>query len=228
MPRSHGRRCYASRCERRNIVHIESRFDRSDPAGGSRAKGGAVGKRRRPRPENRETLIPTFDPAELAKKLEGGRRDSERPTPRARATEPPPVSGEGEIDYSRAMYGRYLASDFAGALELAERIREKEPEHALASLVAERCRAVMEEERAANAHDSDEPQPLLTSSILRVSKSLNDLKSLQLDPASAFVLLHVDGVSDAETIADLTGIPRDKAISHLQALLDVGAVKIVG
>src|SRR4051812_8126341 len=114
--------------------------------------------------KERSTLIPAFDPAELARELE---TEGDRPT------RPPPfdpaayarivdehmnvaidpqdaartltavsiASGAGEGGdeslpvLGRAMYGCYLQSDFPGALVLAERLLEQEPDHALAKLV---------------------------------------------------------------------------------------------
>lgn len=229
------------------------------------------------KPRERRTLIPTFDPEELAKEIEEESNRATTPppfdpasyarivdehvsvaaaehrdTPRTMAvaaaaaasaaqradtpkmgselsdTPPAPanVSGgapeqtldlENTETVGREMYGCYLASDFPEALVLAERVLEREPEHALAQLVLEKCR-----ERLQPA-----ARTLSPSSVLRLKMNELERHAGHIDPTSSFVLGHVDGISDAATVAALTGLPDAEALSRLHALLDLGVLEVV-
>ncbi len=211
-----------------------------------RKRGARPSKGEDPRPTPRrekQTLIPAFDPQDLARELEqasatptitppfdpssyariveehvsvaGGVRDTPRTLTAATPTNLDAMAESTEV-IGRAMYGCYLASDFPEALVLAERVLERQPEHALAQLVADRCRAVL----------SEEP-PIAPSSVLRLKTSPEELRAMGLDALSEFVLGHVDGVLDAATVADLAGIPRNEALGRLHALLDLGVLEVV-
>jgi hypothetical protein len=119
----------------------------------------------------------------------------------------------------REMYGAYLASDFPAALVLAERVLAKEPAHAFAQLVATQCR-----ERLGSRVVS---QTLRPSSVLRLKFAELERQSRHIDARSSFVLGHIDGVSDAATVAALTGLPNSEALNRLHALLDLGVLEVV-
>lgn len=118
----------------------------------------------------------------------------------------------------REMYGCYLASDFPEALVLAERVLQMQPEHALAQVVAERCR-----DRLKSIGPRFNP-----SSVLRLKIAELERHSGRIDATSSFVLGHIDGVSDAATVAALTGLPGNEALARLHALLDLGVLEVVG
>jgi hypothetical protein len=118
----------------------------------------------------------------------------------------------------RSMYGSYLESDYPRALGIAERLLEADPDHKLAELVAARCRA-----RLARSDDA----PLHPSSVLRLKAMPNVALGMAIEPVAAFVLEHLDGVIDAATVAELTGLPRDEALERLHELLDLGLVEVV-
>ncbi|MBX3191853.1 MAG: hypothetical protein KF819_32985 [Labilithrix sp.] len=206
----------------------------------------------------RQTLIPAFDPSALAKEIESAEVNPTIPppfdpvsyarivdahvsvalrdTPRTLAAaakaaplddDPSAFAGDGpesdrdpELEsMGRAMYGSYLASDFPEALVLAERLLEREPGHALAQAVLQGCRERL---------GSGVAPRISPSSVVRVKTSPEELAGLVLDATSSFVLGHVDGVSDAATIAVLSGIPRAEAMDRLHALLDLDVVELVG
>ena len=225
------------------------------------------------KPRERRTLIPAFDPEQLAKEIEreaeratipppfdpssyariveehvsvaGGVRDTPRTMAAAAAAaakaaeiapvdEPatttaptppaPPVSAtEDTVDVDdtetigREMYGSYLASDFPEALVLAERVLERQPDHALAQLVAERCRERLGPGR----------RTLSPSSVLRLKFAALERQAKHIDAKSSFVLGHIDGVSDAATVAALTGLPGAEALDRLHALVDLGVLEVV-
>jgi hypothetical protein len=200
----------------------------------------------RPTPRReRATVIPAFDPQDLAREIEQQSTTPtitppfdptsyarivdehmnvaiSRETPRTMtAATPANAMPEDAIVEStetigRAMYGSYLQSDFPEALVLAERVLEKEPDHALAQLVRDRCRAMLSDQRTVRP-----------SSVLRLKSSIEELHALELDDRSEAVLGQVDGITDAETIADLAGIPRAEALGRLHALLDLGVLELV-
>lgn len=206
----------------------------------------------------RQTLIPTFDPEDLAKAIEqestritaappfdvsAYARIVEQGVPFAREAAPSvPAEAEPEtmsaptapapravmrpgVDeddapdpeaLGREMYASYLASDFPEALVLAGRVLDAKPDHALARLVIDRCRERIEGAGA-----------LSPSSVLRLRPAELERQAAQLDVTSSFVLGHVDGTTDAGTIAALTGLPPPEALDRLHALLDLGVVELV-
>jgi hypothetical protein len=220
----------------------------------------------------KRTLVPAFDPQELARTIEAeSKKDTVAPPfdpssyarvveesvkaaapehdtpgtlaaapaapavdeelePEERLTIPTPpedpresVATDDTIDLDdpetvgREMYGCYLASDFPEALVLAERVLEMDPDHGLAKLVAERCR----ERLQPNA------TTLNPSSVLRLRIAELERQSKHIDARTSMVLGHIDGVSDAATVAALTGLPDAEALARLHALLDLGVLEVV-
>jgi hypothetical protein len=140
----------------------------------------------------------------------------------------PPVRLQGTADdatidlddpetVGREMYGCYLASDFPSALVLAERVLGCAPDHALAKLVADRCRERLYPNR----------RTLSPSSVLRLKAGELARHAGRIDAASSVVLGHVDGVSTASTVVALTGLPAPEALNRLNALLDLGVLEVV-
>lgn len=122
----------------------------------------------------------------------------------------------------RAMYGSYLQSNYPEAMVLAERVLEREPDHALAKLVFEGCRARL-------GSVSEVPR-LVPSSVVRLKRPAHELAELaevEADATSQIVLGHVDGVADVAMLADLAGIPRPAALERLHALLELGMLEVV-
>ncbi len=201
---------------------------------------------------NRTTIAPPFDPASYARIVEkhigvaGEPCDTPRsmaaaaaiaaaaaqvaanddepgtltaptpPAPRVEGTDAT-VDAETAETIGREMYGCYLASDFPEALVLAERVLAHEPDHALAQLVAERCRERLQPSARA----------LSPSSVLRLKLGELERHASQIDPTSSFVLGHIDGGSDAATVAALTGLPGAEALDRLHALVDLGVLEVV-
>ena len=187
---------------------------------------------------DRPTITPQFDPSSYARMVDEhveGTADA-RDTPRTMTAAAPALPGvpgdatanETTTTIGRAMYGSYLSSDYPEALVLAERVLEREPEHALALLVVEGCR----ERLGANPSSSD-PARLLPSSVVRLKRQpfdlveLVELGDLRSDPTSQAVLGHVDGVADITMVAALAGIPRPEALHRLHALLELGLLEVV-
>jgi hypothetical protein len=200
---------------------------------------------------NRTTISPPFDPSSYARIVEehvstaGESRDTPRtmaaaaaaagvesthdsprtvteitpvapPATAANASDPT-LDAENAETIGREMYGCYLASDFPEALVLAERVLEREPDHALAQLVLKQCKERLE----------PSARTLSPSSVLRLKFAELERQSRHIDPTSSFVLGHIDGISDAATVAALTGLPGGEALSRLHALLDLGVLEVV-
>lgn len=198
---------------------------------------------------NRTTIAPPFDPASYARIVEehvsvaGGQRDTPRTmaaaaaaanaavlAPAAERTTGVPTAPAPDVSATddtldvettetigREMYGCYLASDFPEALVLAERVLAEQPDHALAQLVAEKCRERLQPSR----------RTLSPSSVLRLKLAELERHARHIDARSSFVLGHVDGISDAATVAALTGLPGAEALDRLHALVDLGVLEVV-
>lgn len=194
----------------------------------------------------RTTIAPPFDPASYARIVEehitlaGGPRDTPRtmaaaaeaaeakaarnPLALSRTTAPAPNSSGADrmLDVEtvetigREMYGCYLASDFPSALVLAERVLKEQPDHALAQVVAEKCRERLQPSSRA----------LSPSSVLRLKFAELERQARHIDVKSSVVLGHVDGVSDVATVAALTGLGTE-ALDRLHALVDLGVLEVV-
>jgi hypothetical protein len=197
-------------------------------------------RRKKPEPSGergRRTLIPAFEPpghsSAYARIVEEGSLEPksgrlleesgfEPVDPADSEALDATVDAVADIDLEtvgREMYGSYLASDFPAALILAERVLAKEPSHAFAQLVASQCR-----ERLGSRPVS---QTLRPSSVLRLKFAELERQSRHLDARTSFVLGHIDGVSDAATVAALTGLPSNEALNRLHALLDLGVLEVV-
>lgn len=178
----------------------------------------------------RPTVAPPFDASSYARILDNhvegdGRDDPRTITAVTPLSTPPPgapsdsTANEATATIGRAMYGSYLSSDYPSALVLAERVLEREPEHALAQLVIEGCR-----ERLGNGSDG---QRLSPSSVVRLKRPFEIVELVEPDPTSQLVINHIDGVIDVTMLAELAGIPRPEAMDRLHALLELGVVEVV-
>ena len=194
---------------------------------------------------DRPTITPPYDPSSYARIVDnhvegsGARSADGHDTPRTITAATPSALGgpggmggvgglaESAIDseatgtIGRAMYGSYLQSDYPEALVLAERVLEREPDHALARLVAQGCLEKLGE--------PEEPARLAASSVVRLKRPAHEIAGFvdRSDTTSQFVLGHVDGVADVAMLAELSGIPRHETLDRLHALLDLGLLEVV-
>lgn len=178
---------------------------------------------------SRPTHAPPFDPKAYARIVDDTivaatteqplPRVTGRDTPKSVAAAPPIlIEASSEVDtLARAMYASYLESNFPEALVLAEHVVEKQPDHALAHAVVTRCKVVL---------GDFEPARLDPSSVVRLKPGI-EADTLGVDARSLIVLAHVDGVIDAATVAQLSGLSRIEALEHLHALLDEGILEVV-
>lgn len=62
------------------------------------------------------------------------------------------------------------------------------------------------------------------SAIPKLTRSVNSLTSLPIDPRSAFVATQIDGQTTVENILDLGTMPRSEALAALVRLVKLGVV----
>ena len=182
---------------------------------------------------DRPTVTPPYDASSYARIVDEhvGSGDG-RDTPRTITAAKPALTGDADDENAiesqststigRAMYGNYLQSNYPEAMVLAERVLEQEPDHALAKLVFEGCRARL-------GPPSEAPR-LVPSSVVRLKRpayEVTEIAQLESDVTSQIVLEHVDGVSDVAMLAELAGIPRPEALDRLHALLELGMLEVV-
>jgi len=183
--------------------------------------------------EERPTLVPKFNPEELAREAEAKERaaeaagEEERPTvvpkfnPEDLAREAErnqrasqPASDEPAIDEARRLLAQGQAEQ---ALLRLARVLEVLPQHAEANALSDQCRVALEREclAAVGSH----------SAILALAVAPAELQQYALDPLSGFLLSLVDGSTDVETVLDLSGRPRLLALQHLRSLVERGILR---
>jgi hypothetical protein len=64
------------------------------------------------------------------------------------------------------------------------------------------------------------------SAMLVAAVSAEELKQFTLDSVSGFLLSAMDGATDVETILDISGLPRLRALRHVRSLLERGIVVV--
>lgn len=182
---------------------------------------------------DRPTSPPPYEASCYARIIDSHVDDSNRFASEARtvmAVEPAghDVDDEHAIDtqtsgtLGRAMYGSYLQSDYPAALALAERVLDSEPDHALAQLVVEGCRA-----RLGSASSAPRLAPSSVVRLRRPASEVSEIAQLDADLTSQVVIGHVDGVANVAMLAELAGIPRPEALDRLHALLDLGVLEVI-
>lgn len=220
---AHERRCSLNRlAAERRLIQIRGRMRKGD-------------RDRRPRPKRppraeKCTVVPPFDPDAYARIVDATVIETAanaplapvvaRDTPKTMTAAAPvmTITEGSEVEtLARAMYASYLESNFPEALVLAEHVVDKQPDHALAHAVVNRCKAVL---------GDDEEERLQPSSVVR-RKPGREAASLGVDARSLVVLAHIDGVIDAATVAQLAGMTRVETLEHLHALLDDGILEVV-
>jgi hypothetical protein len=142
------------------------------------------------------------DPLELV----GVRAQSVRPGP-------PPKATMIEVR------DRFDVGDFSGALTLAAKILEDEPEHVDALLYAEHCRDVLKQMYISNLGG--------LRRVPQIAVSPEQLRWLALDHRAGFLLSQLDGRSTFEELLDVCGMPPFEAIRLLVQLLQQNVIRVV-
>jgi len=151
--------------------------------------------------DDRPTVLPPFDANAFA-------RDSEL---KLQALASP--TGETTTDEARRLLRDGFAED---ALFLVARVLEVMPLDAEAAALSGECRAALERECWSVIGSP--------TTILHVAVTPEKLKGFGLDHASGFLVSRVDGLTDVETLLDISGLPRLLALRHLRGLVSRGIV----
>jgi hypothetical protein len=156
----------------------------------------------------RTTLVPPYDPEVYAQERM-----------KAAAADEADISG---IRSTRGQLGTlrdFMAKDdFEVALALAVRLRADRPEDIELDYYIEDCTLALVDRYQARLGALDRIP------ILKVKR--NQLTSHQLDPFSAFLLSHMDGVINLEAMLDISGSGRLETLRHLVKLLDGKIIEV--
>lgn len=111
---------------------------------------------------------------------------------------------------AQEMNDRVSLGDYTGALEIAERLLEIDPDDEPVRVCAESCRGILKQMYTTRVG------PLDRVPIVMVAR--DQLRWLSIDHRAGFVLSLVDGVSSLEMILDVSGMPELDALRILSEL----------
>lgn len=131
------------------------------------------------------------------------------PPPHSERVEPPSRRQRGPSAVE--MEDRFSIGDFAGAMEIAEALLARDPEHEEANECLERSRL------AIHSSFTSRLGPLDRVPLVAIPRE--QLRWLTIDHRAGFILSHVDGVSNLEEIIDISGMPELDALRILAELL---------
>lgn len=109
------------------------------------------------------------------------------------------------------MEDRFSVGDFAGAMEIAEELLARDPEHEEAKECVERGRTALRELYTGRLGPLDRV-PL-------VAVTRDQMRWLTIDHRAGFILSHVDGISNLEEIVDISGMAELDALRILSELV---------
>jgi hypothetical protein len=211
---------------------------------------------RRPRPKrapraDKRTVVPPFDPLDLARAIEGAANRSTLAPPfdpnayarivdatvvETAANAPlPPVTARDTPKTMSAAQPIFITEasevDTLARAMYASYLESNFPEAlVLAEHVVEKqpdhalAHAVVTRCKAVLGDDTQ--RRLEPSSVVRLKPGV-EADVTGVDARSLVVLAHVDGVIDAATVAELAGMSRVETLEHLHALLDEGIQELV-
>lgn len=116
----------------------------------------------------------------------------------------------------REMADRVSLGDYSGALEIAEKILETNPNDSAANQCADNCRTVLRQMYAARIG------PLDRVPVVMIPR--DQLRWLSIDHKAGFVLSLVDGVSTLEMIIDVSGMAE---LDTLRILSELAQQRII-
>jgi hypothetical protein len=125
------------------------------------------------------------------------------------------VAGESAIGEVKDLYAM---GDFSGALLIAERILETNPEDLEAPRYAQSCRDVLTQMYSARLGSLDQ--------IVAVAVPSDQIRWLTLDHRAGFLLSLIDGGITVDQILDISGMPRLDALRIMYQLLDQRVISL--
>ena len=129
------------------------------------------------------------------------------PTPKPVAPPPPPPPSPPS---AQEMNDRVSLGDYTGALEIAEKLLEIDPDDEPVKACAESCRGILRQMYTARIGPLDR--------VPMVMVARDQMRWLSIDHRAGFVLSLVDGVSSLEMILDVSGMPELDALRILSEL----------
>jgi hypothetical protein len=111
---------------------------------------------------------------------------------------------------AQEMNDRIALGDYSGALEIAEKLLEKDPDNEPVKTCAESCRGILKQMYITRIG------PLERVPLVMVAR--DQMRWLSIDHRAGFVLSLVDGVSSLEMILDVSGMPILDALRILSEL----------
>jgi hypothetical protein len=64
-------------------------------------------------------------------------------------------------------------------------------------------------------------------SVPELVKTMDELRELPLDPRAAFLLMHVDGWTDLETVLDMAPLPHEESLAVFEHVLGLGVIRLL-
>ncbi|MFO0637668.1 MAG: hypothetical protein U0183_00550 [Polyangiaceae bacterium] len=138
--------------------------------------------------------------------------------------EPRPAPKENEAPKRRSgpsaveMDDRFSMGDYTGAMEIAEELLSRDPDHSDARECIERSRAALRAAYTAKLGSLDRVP------VLAIARE--QLRWLTIDHRAGFILSHVDGMSNLEEIVDVSGMPELDALRILSELVEQRIIAI--
>jgi hypothetical protein len=123
------------------------------------------------------------------------------------APSPPPAPAAPS---AQEMNDRIALGDYSGALEVAEKLLESDPDNEPVKVCAESCRGILKQMYITRIG------PLDRVPLVMVAR--DQMRWLSIDHRAGFVLSLVDGVSSLEMILDVSGMPLLDALRILSEL----------
>jgi hypothetical protein len=112
----------------------------------------------------------------------------------------------------------YALSDFSGALELAERRLEANPNDTEAQRYVQDCRRVLVKMQLSRLGSLQQ--------IVELAVDSTELQWLTIDHRAGFLLSLIDGLSTLEDLLDICGMPRLQALQIFADLADQKVVRL--
>ncbi|MGF1467634.1 MAG: hypothetical protein ACFCGT_16030 [Sandaracinaceae bacterium] len=122
------------------------------------------------------------------------------------------------FDTVTEMRDRYALGDFSTALELAELVLGRDPEHEVAQRIARGSRQRLSQLFSSRLGD--------LARVPEIAVDAAEVRWLGLDTRAAFLLTRVDGTSTFREIIQMSGMPRVDALKTLVELLELKAIRL--
>ena len=120
------------------------------------------------------------------------------------------AASQSAVTTAQEMNDRVSLGDYTGALEVAEKLLELDPDDQPVQICAESCRGILKQMYTARIG------PLERVPVVMVAR--DQLRWLSIDHRAGFVLSLVDGVSSLEMILDVSGMAELDALRILSEL----------